>query len=447
MSEIRKKFAGAKLASLKETRKEAEKKSKTGNRWPGHHDIKEGLNMFRFAPPHSPEDPSYFPFRSTWLECDVPKKDGDDKIIEGEFERKNRRIFSAVIHSEVVEKDPIEMYIEKVYELASTITDKKEREKFLYPITGFRNNGKWTPGIRPSTNYVAYAWKDDELGRLELYPNIVKEMDKLNMDGSDEEAAEIDCFSDPDNGVSLIITYDPNAEKGKKYIVSKKNWDPTPYINKFGQEKGMEKWNIDRNKERVTDEQLEDFAKKESLRAIYVDVYTLKDFNLALNGLKIFDDKHEYGIFNDESFIIALKELESLLPEKSEDDKVKDGDDIDETFKKHDQKVNSSTVGKSSDNESPYSDWKPMDMRKLIKAYIIDNYGNEEEYISQIPKASDKSTLIKWCEIIGEEGELPFDDSAGEVSQESEITPPVIDDEVKENVSKGINDLRNRLRK
>lgn len=386
----RTKFKGSSIASLKNTRKDAEKKSNVfGGGYTGFHKTEEGINVFRIAPPHSPTDPSYRPIRTTWLTCDVPVLDDDGKET-GKTEEKKRRIFIATQHGDGLKEDPVELYIKYANAVAKEEIDNEEnRKKFLAPITGWKDKAqKWHPGIRPSTNYVFYAWKDGELGRIEFYSQITKKMEELNIDEDADEMIEVDCFSDPDNGVHLIIEYDKSGKSGEKYKVKKREFHPRKYKD----------WDEFMENERVTDEQLQELSKQKSLTELYVNTYSLKDFDLALNGLSLFDETNEMGIFDNEEFLADLDVLRQLVPEKTEIQTIKDGDDIEKNFE-----AGAKKRFEAKEEESDTSKWGKIKCKKLLDAYILDNYGNDQI----LPELSVKDIRV-WAGLALAGEELPF---------------------------------------
>jgi hypothetical protein len=424
---------GSKISVLKETKKDAEKRSKSYNsgRRPDFLSIDEGLNFFRIAPPSSPELPSYFPLRTCWLECEVPKLNDEGEEIKKngqvETEKKKKRIFIATIHSDTMTSDPVEKYVEYVYKRANDeFSDKDAKAKFLAPVTGYKDKkGVWTPGMRANTNYVFYAWKNgNEFGRLEIYPQILKRMDELSISEDKEEVIEIDPFSDPVEGCSLIIDYDKSAKAGEKYVVSKKTFDFTKYLKKAGgdEKKAFELYNQDKESEKLTQEMLEEWYSKETLVSMYKNVYSMRDFDLAINGLKIFDDTHEYHIFDNDEFIAELEKIQATVPEKVETEEKPEATDNEET---ETPKTSTSTKQpeKSANN---HSDWNKIKCRKKLTAYILENYGNDEV----LPEDMLLEDMQAWCDLVDQEEELPFAEYAktihGSPSKDSSVEKEVV---------------------
>lgn len=58
---------------------------------------------------------------------------------------------------------------------------------------------------------------------------------------------------------------------------------------------------------KITDAELIDFESKPSLRSLYIDSYTTKDLELALNGLRQFEKQ------NPEFNILATEEFEDII--------------------------------------------------------------------------------------------------------------------------------------
>lgn len=412
------KLRGSKIETLVSTRKEAEKKSRnygSGERRVDFLQLEEGLNVLRLCPPHDPNQPNYQPIRTTYLEVDVSMIGEDGKEINGKTERKKKRIFISTIHgNDKILKDPVELYIEYVYKRANDeFSDKDAKAKFLNPITGFRDKkGNWNSGIKPSTNYIFYAFKDGVLGRIELYPQILKKMEELNISEDSSDIIEVDIFSDPISGCSLLVDFDKSAKPGEKYKVSKKSFDFTKYLKKAnGDEKlAFQLFSEDKEKEKLTQAQLEEWWGKEPLEKIYKNVYSMRDFDLAINGLRIFDQTHGFNLFENDEFISELEKIQATVPEKeeSEAEKMKEGKDIEETFNNHAAKQTASTPVSTytASTTNNHADWNKIKCRKKIEAYILENYSGEEFYPEGLPL----EVAQKWCDLIDKEEELPFEE-------------------------------------
>jgi hypothetical protein len=235
---------------------------------------------------------------------------------------------------------------------------------------------------------------------------------------------EIDPFSDPVEGCSLIIDYDKSAKAGEKYVVSKKTFDFTKYLKKAGgdEKKAFELYNQDKESEKLTQEMLEEWYSKETLVSMYKNVYSMRDFDLAINGLKIFDDTHEYHIFDNDEFIAELEKIQATVPEKVETEEKPEATDNEET---ETPKTSTSTKQpeKSANN---HSDWNKIKCRKKLTAYILENYGNDEV----LPEDMLLEDMQAWCDLVDQEEELPFAEYAktihGSPSKDSSVEKEVV---------------------
>jgi len=331
----RSKIKGAKVSTIVETRKEADKHSRFFSK--GYTDflkIEPGMNLFRIAPPHNPEHTPFMPLRTTWLEVEVDEVD-DENNPTGRRVVKNKRIFIATIHGGLP-KDPVETYIKYVKQRADDeFTNKEDRSKFLAPITGWKSkDGKWNPGIQPLTTYVCYAWdRNWNFGRLELYSKDIVEIEKLNIDDETGEPIETDIFTDPDTGRWLNINLFKNDKGKNERILTKREFTPKKGMKSSDLAKAWEEFE---NSCRIPDDKLKEWSEKDSLYSIYVGTYTRRDFDMAVNGLMRFDEKHGYGIFENSEFLDELEEISRLV----KDDKVEG--EIDKDSEKENVNVNES---------------------------------------------------------------------------------------------------------
>jgi hypothetical protein len=397
----RNQFKSTSLASIKDEQGRAEsaipKNPNFGNR-PGSLKIEDGKNWRRIAPAHSSSEPAYRAKSTVFLECEVPELDVDGKET-GKRKLEKKNIFIATQHSLTLKQDPILLYIEFVQKRANDeIQDKEARTKFLYPINGWRSkDGKWNWGIRPSIEYVCYAWDDTgTLGREQLYPMMLDQMKKISVERNDDNMEIIpDIFTDPDEGYPLIITKAKN-DKGK--------WEMSCSCDLPTKK---ESWAEFFNRTQLTDEQLLDLMSKESLRELYEDVYTTRDFNMALDGLQRFDIAQKYEIFSNEEFLQALSELKKSVPvykSKGEDGIFEDSKDI----KK--EKADANSIIDNS--KHTFTKGIPIPtMKRIVKEYIAANYGNE----FSLPDLF-KEELIKWYDLAQKGEELPFEDIASAVN-------------------------------
>lgn len=396
----RSKFKGSSLNTLEDEKRRAANalpKFGGGEGRAGFHEIKEGSNWRRIAPAHNPNEPAYRAKSTVFLECEVPEID-ENGTETGKVEIKNKAIFIATQHSEL-DRDPVLMYIAAVQQKANDeISDKEQRQKYLYPINGWRGkDGKWNWGIKPDIKFVCYAWDDQgTLGREELFPKWLDDMKKISIERSPDDAEIIpDIFTDPDEGYPLIITKNKN-DKGK--------WDYSISCDLPSATK-RESWESFFDRTRLTDDQLTELMGKESLKELYWDVYTTRDFDMAIDGLRRFDKKHKFDIFENEEFLEAISDLRLKVKQFVPWSK---GEETEETNLPVKKAVESKV-------ETPESVSRKLGinvvavpipkMKTVIKQYIQDNYG--DDYM--LPDNLTKDQIKQWYELAEAGEELPFD--------------------------------------
>lgn len=397
----RKKFKAGKLSSIKKKQEDAKKNNKyfgesNGNRVKFFSLKEEGRYKFRILPPHDENSSPYEVKRTTMLECEIDVYEDGEKT--GDTEIKKKSIFIGTQHSKSLKKDPIEVYIDKVYKQAAEIEDKKDKENFLKPIKGCFVSKPMVFGIQPQTKYVCYALNEDgEIGRLELNPAWMKKMETISInEADDDDVLELDIFSDPDEGYPLIITKQKNDKKKVEYIID------------ADRPKKRESFDDFCERVKVTDAQLEELDSQTPLKELFVDSYTTRDFDLALDGLARFDEENGYDIFEDEDFVSEIEAIKSLVPEFvpkiKEVDSEKEAKEADEEEEKEDKPT-------KSDSKKP----SKIKMRKALKAYIDENYSDEFE---GDVKDLDDDTLQEWYLLAESEEELPIEDYNSEDGEE-----------------------------
>lgn len=390
----RSKFKAAKLEANKAVAEQAEStlKQNLGGKRGDYHKIDEGVNYFRIMPPHSPEDPSWQPKVVTWLEVLIDETDGDGNLT-GKKVRKGRPIFDSRIHGGTP-KDIIDQYIffvkKKVYEEEQ---DQESAKKKLFPIFGYRDSkGAWHPGILPNSSYVCYATKNgitpDNLGRLELYKGEKDKVEELNIDEGSDEPILTDAFSDPDEGVELVVILQKN-EKGKNEKVFKKR---EPNLKGF---KGSDKLKALEEFEEsqvVPDSVLKKLSEMDSLKEMFKGAYKRSDFEKALEALQFLDEKHEFGVFQMDEFLDVVEEIDGYYSEDAEE--------------------STTTSEEESSEELTLADIDEM-TRGELKTLIL-----EKELPIRVTSAiSDEVLREKVCEALWPQSEEEVEDNSQEDSE------------------------------
>lgn len=112
--------------------------------------------------------------------------------------------------------------------------------------------------------------------------NRIKE---ISVEMSDDETVSFDIFSQLEGAYPLVITMGED-DKGKK-----------TYSLSAGVPKKGQSWDEFFEETAIPDEDMEYFLNEvPTLEEIYKDVYSQKDFNMALDGLKRFDEENGYDI-------------------------------------------------------------------------------------------------------------------------------------------------------
>jgi hypothetical protein len=283
-------------------------------------------------PPHSPEQPSWQPKVVTWLEVLIEEKDGDGNPT-GKKERKGRPVFDSRIHGGTP-KDIIDQYIlfvkKKVYEEEQ---DQESAKKKLYPIFGYRDGKQaWHPGILPNSSYVCYATKGgikpENLGRLEVYKADKDKIEELNIDEGSDDPIMTDSFSDPDEGVELLIILQKN-EKGKYERILKKKEPSLKGLKGQDKLRALEEFE---ESQVVPSPVLEHLSEMDSLDSMFKNTYKRSDYERALEALQFLDEKHGFGVFQLDEFLDVVEEIDGYYndeePEKTETDKPSAGNAV-----------------------------------------------------------------------------------------------------------------------
>lgn len=313
-------------------------------------------NKLRIFPKH-PGTTSYaYPKCVHFLKVTKTDKDGNVLKDEGGNPKVGKKpIFNSRIHGGTA-KDIIDEYINFVYKKAyEDFQDEKQRADYLKPITGWRA-GKWIPGIKSQTRWIVYGDLNGKFGRVEL-PTTVK--DKLNeiAAGQDDESGVmvVDPFTDVDSGRKVFVSYNKDeTDPRKKYSASIDLARETP----------------------LTDAQFDQLAEQKPLEEIYHKVYRRKDFMLAMEGLKTFDEESAdvlsglgfsqgYEVFTYDEFLDTAEEIAGYYPDGDEDpieEESNDGGD-----EPDDLPFDSDEANETSD-EKVLSDMNIVEMKAYIKA-------------------------------------------------------------------------------
>ena len=367
----RSKFKATEVATLKQQESENQTPRGGGDNdgRVSFHKIPEGQSKWRIMPAHPDAKSFMYPKQVSWLPQEVTyTKDGKEIT-----EIQRRPLFNSKTHGGTA-KDIIEEYIKFVEKIVfDECQDPEERKTRLFNLTN------WKVGVRGRITWIVYALKIEgnvkTLGRLEL-PGMVK--DTMNVLAITEDISndviQTDPFSDPDLGKAIIISYNKTEKDPSKKYTATLEW---------------------RGDYALTDDELEDLIAADSLEVIYQNCYKRKDFEKALNGLRIFDEENGYHAFGHDEWLDVCTTIDAYYPEDADEDQDEDAPQKAEVkvAPKTATKIATKKVtdpvedtAKEIKTDLPWEDeYDAMD-RPALKAFIMDN----ELDISVLPKYTDE---------------------------------------------------------
>lgn len=429
------KFKKQSIEDVEAEVKQAEKTMFKGSKsYTGFATVQKGKNVFRVVPAMGK---AYVACKMSKLRVEVPTYDENGKVTGKEVKDKN--IFCADIHGKnlLKGKDPIVLYCDYVRKKASEeYQDDAERRKFLNPIMGYKKGNKFVWGINPTLAYVCYVYQGSkDFARLQLYGTWMKRIKEISVEMSDDETVSFDIFSQLEGAYPLVITMGED-DKGKK-----------TYSLSAGIPKKGQTWDDFFEETVIPDEDMEYFLNEvPTLEEIYKDVYSQKDFNMALDGLKRFDEENGYDIFADDGFLTEIEEMAALIPEDG------DKDDDDEAPKKK-PASKSNKVKKEpepdDDTEGDAEEENPAPRRKApasapakekaakVASYpplskmkkFLEDYIGEEYPEAELPDDLTIAEVRSWYDLAQAGEALPFPEDFDDEAPINTESDPKPDDE------------------
>lgn len=324
--------------------------------------VEEGSNKFRIMP-KLPGDDAFYRMRCIhWL------------TINGDDGKERRTTVQNAIEHGGQKKDIIEEYINFVQQnLDSSDADDEAKIKALTA---------WEGGLGKQTSWVCYAYKvkqeNMKFGLLEMKKTVRDQMNRETIIEDEDEALEVDPFTDPDTGKPVIIKMTKEKKKVNYSVTLSKN--PMP----------------------LTDDQVDEYLKKKPLRELSLLSYSNEDFEKSLEGIRFFDEKHEINLFDSEDFQEIVKELKKNLKKNNTDTlkkpnmkKVEDDEDEEEDDVKPVIKKTSKKPIIDEDEEEEEEIVKPKSKKKPILVEEDDEEEEEEEEVVIKPKAKKKPIVVE----------------------------------------------------
>lgn len=289
MSSLRDKFQATSLKRLKSQSQQEDSNLNTG-RTGDYFKLKDGQNKFRLAPKF-PGEETYTKMKAThWVTIENDKG-----------EKVRRPVPNSRIHAGT-KKDIIDEYVSFVRANLDA-KDPDDAEK-LKALTAYEN------GLSMQSTWIAYAWKlvkdqEPELGKLELKKTVRDALNNQAFTEDDDEPIEIDPYTDPETGIPVIIKYNSSAKKAADYYSV----------------------TLSKNEYPLTDEMLEELDAKTPLSQLPDFQYTNEHFELALEGLRFFDEEHDVNLFDTDEFGAIVKEVSKYYSKKVGNRKDEDDED------------------------------------------------------------------------------------------------------------------------
>lgn len=417
----RSKFKKQSVEDLDSEVKQAEKTMRKGGKsYTGFATVQKGKNTFRVAPSMGK---AYVACKMSKLRVEVPTYDENGNVTGKEVKDKN--IFCADVHGRnlLKGKDPIVLYCDYVRKKASEeYQDDTERRKYLNPIMGYKKGNKFVWGINPTLAYVCYVYQGNkDFARLQLYGTWMNRIKEISVEQSDDDTVSFDIFSQMEGAYPLVITMGED-DKGKK-----------TYSLSAGIPKKGQSWDEFFEETAIPDEDMEYFLNEvPSLEEIYKDSYRAKDFEMALDGLKRFDEENNYDIFSDDEFLNEIEEMAAMLPDDSqseEDKKTPFDEDEDEEEKPAPKKQ--VVKAPASEKAAKVASYPPLSKMKAF----LSQYINEEYSGMEIPSDLTITELREWYDLAQKGEALPFPEGEEE-DTEQEYETESDDDQTKDEPEK-----------
>ena len=402
----RSKFKKQSVEDLDSEVKQAEKTMRKGGKsYTGFATVQKGKNTFRVAPSMGK---AYVACKMSKLRVEVPTYDENGNVTGKEIKDKN--IFCADVHGRnlLKGKDPIVLYCDYVRKKASEeYQDDTEKRKYLNPIMGYKKGNKFVWGINPTLTYVCYVYQGNkDFARLQLYGTWMNRIKEISVEQSDDDTVSFDIFSQMEGAYPLVITMGED-DKGKK-----------TYSLSAGIPKKGQSWDDFFEETAIPDEDMEYFLNEvPSLEEIYKDSYRTKDFEMALDGLKRFDEENNYDIFSDDEFLNEIEEMAAMLPDDSqpeEDKKTPFNEDEEEKPAPKKQVVKAP----ASEKAAKVASYPPLSkMKAFLSQYIDEEYPGME-----IPSDLTITELREWYDLAQKGEALPFPEGEEEDTEQEHET-------------------------
>ena len=277
---LRDKYKATSIAEIKSKAEEEDREIGTGGGRPGYLEITDQLtNKFRLYPSHT-GGVFMIPVTKAWLTIE---KDGGE---EG-----RTTVFHGVRHG-YLKKDPIDAYIETCQALLKGTPNAEKLKKLVSDYKAKED------GLSFNTTWIAYADKikadgTKDFGLVELKKTVRDALNSQAALEAEDQEITIDPYTGPDDGKPILIKYNKKAKKASDYY----------------------KVQVSSKLLALTEDELEAFDSKTPLDDMFGKIYTERDFDTALEGLRHFDEANEMEVFESQEFQDIIEDLRNQIDE------------------------------------------------------------------------------------------------------------------------------------
>ena len=393
----------------------------------------DGKHKFRIWPAHEDTKSFAIPFVTVWLPAYVYDRDDSGKIKqdkEGNYIKKKSKkpIFNAREHAGT-NSDIVEEYVRIAKEqIENNEIDDQIKQQKLDNLNDYKNGLVYKP------DYVMYASEVKKGEKTEIFILQVTngQMKKINkvaaMQDEDDEVLETDPFTDPEIGRCLVLQKNSQAQNNSdKYI--------------FNIDTAIDKETQKLKLYPLSKEELEKYDQLQSLEKRFgSNVYTKRDFNLALEGIQMYDKDNNLDVIQTQEFQEIAQKLEKQYPEPDQkqqnggnEEKQESKDNIqnesnNQKFVTPTSNDNSDEYDEEDEDESEEGDQFDSMSRVELKAFIKKN-----GYAIKVSKKLSDDDLRQRIRDEQEVDDLPWKDqepnendvkqSKNDIEEESESEP------------------------
>ena len=310
----------------------------------------------RIFPAHPGHEQFYVSRKCYWLSFTT--QDG---------ETKRGTVLDSIAHGGT-KMDLIQEYIKFAKKRYANDSDKME----ALVGTGMNSNS-----LNPQFSWLCYAdvVRDGEELKPKLweFKKMVRDLlNKLAFNEDEDEPIEVDPFTDPDEGLPVMVKYlkNPNKKKGENYY--EVNFAKKPVARP------------------LSDEELEYFANIKPLSEV-ISAYTMRDFDRALEGLQNFDEDNDFGLFNDDDWLEIVEKVKAQYDSVDSDDDEEEKtskkkttkkvtkkaepepeDDEDSDDEDTDEEETEDDADEDSNDDDEYTDMDRKELKAVIKGKGLD---------------------------------------------------------------------------